>query len=214
MKSKVTSPEITMRWRANQKFDPRFMSRTGENRGAEWLYFAVGVGLGIFWMASDSACFANEAKGSPSIRFMSPPEKVNSKDCRIDLMNSAHKGIEFAPRGSFRGRLASFALKNSDSDVAADARSRESEIGTIYRRTKNGWEDSSKWRKTSHSVHSSFGQIHPLVWAAIVLSLVLLSLFGFSKESEVDDFFHELDRFLSRENPTSSAYSKGHNDSR
>jgi hypothetical protein len=76
------------------------------------------------------------------------------------------------------------------------------EIGTSYRRTKNGWEDSSKWWHAHYSVSSFFGRIHPLIWAAAILCLALLSLLGLSNDSEVDRFIHDLDIFFSRESST------------
>jgi hypothetical protein len=71
------------------------------------------------------------------------------------------------------------------------------EIGTSYRWTKNGWEDSSKWRNYSYSVSPLLDAIHPLIWAGLMLALALFFLFGFSSQEEIDELFVDLNNALS-----------------
>jgi hypothetical protein len=78
--------------------------------------------------------------------------------------------------------------------------SSSAEIGTFYRRTKNGWEDARKWQNRSEPIEKQIDGLHPLTWALLVLGLVLLVLLGCSKQSEIDRLFADLDSYFARDN--------------
>lgn len=103
-------------------------------------------------------------------------------------------------------RLVSLLNKPSCDDLA-DAPDkigineiRTNEIGTIYRRTKNGWEDSSKWRFEIHSgastVSSAIRKIHPAIWGFAILGVVMMVLVAAHDEDEIESLFQDFDRYL------------------
>lgn len=67
---------------------------------------------------------------------------------------------------------------------------------SVFRYTKNGWEDSSLWYVPPSPPRSPLMQFHPLLWALLVLLMVLIGLFSVSKEDEVNRFIGEFDIFL------------------
>jgi hypothetical protein len=74
------------------------------------------------------------------------------------------------------------------------------EIGTFYRRTKNGWEDARKWQNRSEPIEKQIDGLHPFTLTLLVLGLVLLVLLGCSRQSEIDRLFADLDSYFGREN--------------
>lgn len=106
-----------------------------------------------------------------------------------DDLNANHtlSLLPVKPRGNDKNKTVQSAGIGTDAD-----------IGTYYRRTKNGWEDSSKWQIKSEPVQQQLDAIHPAIWTLLVLSLVLLVLFGCSTQSEIDRLFSDLDRYFGR----------------
>ncbi|MFK7769740.1 MAG: hypothetical protein AB8B55_21210 [Mariniblastus sp.] len=67
-----------------------------------------------------------------------------------------------------------------------------SEVGTTWRRTKDGWQDSTTWSNGDQFVpRKSFQSIHPFVWAAIVLLSVIAAMIWASNEWEISRLFEE-----------------------
>lgn len=65
------------------------------------------------------------------------------------------------------------------------------ELGTSWRHTKFGWQDSSRWFVDSFAPVKTFEVIHPILWAALVLITVVGVMIWASEEWDIERLFDD-----------------------
>ncbi len=73
----------------------------------------------------------------------------------------------------------------------SDTLSPHSEPGSSWRRTSQGWEDSSRWFRNSDPPQQLLEAVHPVVWALLVLIAVVGVMIWASEEWDFARLFKE-----------------------
>ena len=97
-----------------------------------------------------------------------------------------HFGIGFFAALATRTVLAITTLQS-------DTLSSDMGLGSSWRLTKHGWQDSTRWIVDSFAPVRTFELIHPLIWAFLIIVLVVAATIWASEEWEFARLFKRPD---------------------